>query len=298
MRPLRPSRIGVLGRRARDRERLRVAVGIVEDDGQHLAAVGERGSAALGTPFEDRDAAPGGSDPVRRSAGILEREREAAERGSKLGRVRRVRPAAPWVTDARKARMALGIDERLDAARLSWAAARLPAKKSAAISRRISMTRFSAHSWEYFRGCVRDAAAGSALSRAAETIDHVVVDHADRLHERVADRRADEPEAALRQVLAHRVRLRRPRRTCRSCASGSTRLAADEAPEVRVEAAELLAAPRGTRFALRDRARDLEAVADDAGVGEERARSSRGRKRAHLRGIEAVERPAVVRRAS
>src|SRR5262245_17850320 len=45
----------------------------------------------------------------------------------------------------------------------------------------------------------------------AEARDEVVVHEADRLHERVADRRADEGEAAPAQVAAERIRFRRPR---------------------------------------------------------------------------------------
>src|SRR5690348_1942501 len=55
----------------------------------------------------------------------------------------------------------------------------------------------------------------------AEAVRGVVVHHADRLHERVADGGADEPEAALQQILAHR-------------------LGVVEAPDIGVEAAEFL----------------------------------------------------------
>ena len=40
-----------------------------------------------------------------------------------------------------------------------------------------------------------------------EAVGHVIVDHPGRLHMRVANRRADELEAALFQVLAHGVGL-------------------------------------------------------------------------------------------
>src|SRR5262245_31103171 len=59
------------------------------------------------------------------------------------------------------------------------------------------------------------------LSYMTEAVLLVVVDDADRLHERVADGRTDEPEAALQEVLAHRARIL-------------------EAPDVGVEAAEFL----------------------------------------------------------
>ena len=40
-----------------------------------------------------------------------------------------------------------------------------------------------------------------------KTIDDMIVDHPGGLHVRVADRRADELEAALLQVFAQRIRL-------------------------------------------------------------------------------------------
>ena len=49
---------------------------------------------------------------------------------------------------------------------------------------------------------------GSGELAVAKAGRDVVVDHADRLHERVADRRPDEAEAAPLQVLAQRLRLR------------------------------------------------------------------------------------------
>src|SRR5947208_15311882 len=73
-----------------------------------------------------------------------------------------------------------------------------------------------------------------------EAVDRVVVDEADGLHEGVADRRPDETKATLLQVLAQSARLRR---LGRDLADGSPRaddrLAVHEAPEIRVQAAEL-----------------------------------------------------------
>src|ERR1051325_4729476 len=94
--------------------------------------------------------------------------------------------------------------------------------------------------------------------------DEVVVDHSRRLHVRVTDRRADEGEAALLQILAERVGL--------GGAGGDFAdaletialwFAVDEAPDIAVEAAELLLhLQEGARVA--DRRFDLHAVADDA----------------------------------
>src|SRR6266481_3876754 len=56
---------------------------------------------------------------------------------------------------------------------------------------------------------------------APETADEVVVDHPGRLHERVADRRAHEGEAARLEIPAQRVRDRRSeeRRVGKECRS-------------------------------------------------------------------------------
>ena len=75
----------------------------------------------------------------------------------------------------------------------------------------------------------------------AWTRDQVIVDHTCSLHQRVADRRTDKFESALQQVAAHRVGL--------GCARGYVEhappailnwLAANEAPEIKVERSEFL----------------------------------------------------------
>src|SRR5207244_7096719 len=82
----------------------------------------------------------------------------------------------------------------------------------------------------------------AAASPRPEAVERVVVDEAGRLHEGVADRRADEAKAALLQILAQGTRLR-----ClgRDLAHGppraENRLAVHEAPEIGIEAAELVA---------------------------------------------------------
>ena len=139
-------------------------------------------------------------------------------------------------------------------------------------------------------GALRRAAARGEPGHlgVAEAVDDVVVDQPGGLHERVADRRADEREAALPERLAERVRLRRERRDLLEASPRVLpRLAADEAPEESVEAAELRP-QREVGAGIRDAPRDLEPIADDAGIGEERA--DLGRVVAgHLPGIEAVE---------
>src|SRR6185503_956238 len=82
------------------------------------------------------------------------------------------------------------------------------------------------------------AAADLAIPK---TVDRVVVHHPRRLHERVADRRSDEPEPPLLQILAHRVGLRRARRNVAHSADGvHTRFSADESPDVGIERARFL----------------------------------------------------------
>src|SRR5690349_17854478 len=94
------------------------------------------------------------------------------------------------------------------------------------------------------RGYIAVAAgsAPAALCRpGAEAVCRVVVDHADRLHEGVADGRADEGKAAPLEIRAHRVRLARARGHLGERSRGvDARLAADEAPDIGVEAAELV----------------------------------------------------------
>jgi hypothetical protein len=52
----------------------------------------------------------------------------------------------------------------------------------------------------------------AAKLRVSWTSDEVIVDHACRLHECVADRRADEFESASQQIAAHGVGFSRSRR--------------------------------------------------------------------------------------
>lgn len=98
----------------------------------------------------------------------------------------------------------------------------------------------------------------------------VVVDHAGGLHEGVADGRADELEAGPAQRLAHRIRLRRfGRHFGQRRALVLDRRAIDKAPE---EFAERLpvGGQRQVGTGVLDGGGDLGAVADDAGIGEQR----------------------------
>ena len=88
----------------------------------------------------------------------------------------------------------------------------------------------------------------------------MVIDHADRLHEGVADGRADKAEAARFQVLAQRVGLRRARRDVLALALVLQRLAADEGPNIPVERAEFLLY-REERAGVGDGAVDFQPIA-------------------------------------
>src|SRR6185503_6727995 len=110
-------------------------------------------------------------------------------------------------------------------------------------------------------GCVR-----------LEAVGRVIVDHAGSLHERVADRGPDELEPALLQVAAHR-------------------LVVGKLPDVAIEGAEFLL-HRQERSRVRDRRVDFQAVAHDAGVGEQRA-FLRGAVLRDLPRVETIERLPV-----
>src|SRR6266508_423029 len=104
----------------------------------------------------------------------------------------------------------------------------------------------------------------------AEAGDHVVVYHADGLHMRVADRGADELETAVLQRGTHRVRLSRPRRNlAQGLPPVHLRLAANEPPDVLIERSELFLS-REERHSVRDRRFDLQSVADNPIVRQER----------------------------
>jgi len=95
----------------------------------------------------------------------------------------------------------------------------------------------------------------------------VVIDHSNRLHERITDSRADKLESAFSEVLAQRLGKRRL-----SGHGGPAlpidRLAFNKTPEVFIEAAKLfLNGDKGLR--IFDRRRDLQTVTNDSGIEQE-----------------------------
>src|SRR4051812_11824298 len=89
----------------------------------------------------------------------------------------------------------------------------------------------------------------------------MVVDHAHRLHIRVADGRADELEAPLEEVLAERVRL--GGLGGHPIVAIDPRSSVDESPDISIEAAELLL-HREEGLRIRYGTVDLQPVAHDA----------------------------------
>ena len=90
-----------------------------------------------------------------------------------------------------------------------------------------------------------EASRDAAELGMTEAGGEVVVDQAARLHERVADRRTDEPEAAALEVLAHRLRTRfAGRQVGERREPVLDRRPADEAPQVADGIVELEPRPR------------------------------------------------------
>src|SRR5919204_6600773 len=102
-----------------------------------------------------------------------------------------------------------------------------------------------------------------------EAVGRVIVHETDGLHERIADRRTDEAESAPDKILAQGVGFRRPRRyLTQRLPVVHLRRTADELPDVLVEGAELLLHSQ-KRARVRDRARHLETIANDARILEQ-----------------------------
>jgi len=103
----------------------------------------------------------------------------------------------------------------------------------------------------------------------SETGHEVIVDHARRLHVRVANRGADKFESALQQILAQRIGNRRPRRDLLHRPPViDFRAAIDESPDVTIETAEFfLHLEKGLR--VLDGGVDFQPVPDDTGVAEQ-----------------------------
>src|SRR5947207_2712324 len=113
------------------------------------------------------------------------------------------------------------------------------------------------------------AARGATERHVSRTCHEVIVNHTGCLHQRVANRGADEFESVPQQIAAHRIGLGR---ACRHLRHGAPAildwLAADKTPEVSVEAFRFFE-QREKRFCVRDRGCDLQSVSYDPGVTEQ-----------------------------
>ena len=110
-----------------------------------------------------------------------------------------------------------------------------------------------------------------------ETIVGVIVDHTHRLYERVADRRSYKAKSAALQVLAHRVRFRRPRRyLARVAPIILLRAAANKLPDIPIKRTEFLLY-REKCLRVGNRRGDFQPVAHDARIRQQLARLCAGR---------------------
>src|SRR6185295_10114031 len=84
----------------------------------------------------------------------------------------------------------------------------------------------------------------SAQLTITEAVDRVVVDHPDGLHERIANRRSDEAEAARQEILAQRVGFGGSRgKISQRLAPVLDRPSANEPPDILIERSELALHP-------------------------------------------------------
>jgi hypothetical protein len=110
------------------------------------------------------------------------------------------------------------------------------------------------------------ALAHSAELRVSRTCHEMIVDHAGRLHQRVADRCADKLESTPHQIAAHRIRFRRPGGyLSHRPPTILLRFAADKTPKITVEASQFFP-NREKCLRILDRRRDFQPIPDDAGV--------------------------------
>jgi hypothetical protein len=121
----------------------------------------------------------------------------------------------------------------------------------------------------------------------------VIVHHPCGLHERVADRRADEREAALLERLAHRIGLGRSgRHLFHGSPAVLPRRPADELPEPLDDVG--VVGERHERARVLNRSLDLQSIADDARVREQALHACRRESR-DARRVEAGKRRPIRR---
>src|SRR6516162_1962830 len=105
--------------------------------------------------------------------------------------------------------------------------------------------------------------------RVPEAINDMVIDHPSRLHKSVANRRPYELEAALSQILAHRIRFFGGAwNVAHTLPCILHRCVIDELPNIGVEAAKM-PLHLDKSFGIHDGVFDLQSVAYDSGIGEQ-----------------------------
>ena len=105
--------------------------------------------------------------------------------------------------------------------------------------------------------------------RVPEAINDMVIDHPSRLHKSVANRRPYELEAALSQILAHRIRFFGGAwNVAHALPCILHRCVIDELPNIGVEAAKM-PLHLDKSFGIHDGGLDLQSVAYDPGIAEQ-----------------------------
>src|SRR5205823_12303247 len=127
---------------------------------------------------------------------------------------------------------------------------------------------------------------------APETESVVVIDHAGRLHESVANGRTHEFESAADQVFAHGVRLGGARRRMGAIATMLQIAFAGELPDISIEAAEFFLHGKKC-FGVRNGGFDFQTIANDSWIGQQ---SSHARRTitGDAHSVEVIERAAVI----
>src|SRR5580700_694013 len=109
----------------------------------------------------------------------------------------------------------------------------------------------------------------AAEFRVSRTRYQVIVDHAGRLHQRIADRRAHKLESSPQQIAAHRIGFRRTRGHVRHTPPAILFwFASDKTPQVSVETPQLFP-HREKRLRVLDRGRNLQSIPYDPSVAEQ-----------------------------
>jgi len=121
----------------------------------------------------------------------------------------------------------------------------------------------------------------------------MIVDHSDRLHQRIANCRSNKLKAATYEIAAHRVGFRSVRRhLTHSSPAILLGLSADETPKITIEASKFFSDSEKC-FRILNRGGDLQSVPHNSGINEESLHVTRAITRDFLR-AKVVERFAII----